>query len=253
MQGSPTLWGPGACLPLQCQFLCPPCSIWDQPPFPHSVDGTWGEHGGRSAWSSPAPCKSSLGRKVLLGSKIQEKRGQDRMELGADGGGWTGSHQSWGPLCLPRDRPRALLYLLPGTWWCCRLLTGCWMCPPGSDSPELGQGCWGRRRPCLCSSCSRGLCTFFLPQETTSIAPPAPTLPIPPQGVPLDGPKARPLFGWGQPLPRSALGSKPMFFPCAVLHQPGNPQENRTSRAKELLPYTSSPHSVPGKVRRTGQ
>lgn len=75
----------------------------------------------------------------------------------------------------------------------------------------------------------------------------------PPQGVPLDGPKARPLFGWGQPLPRSALGSKPMFFPCAVLHQPGNPQENRTSRAKELLPYTSSPHSVPGKVGRTGQ
>lgn len=38
--------------------------------------------------------------------------------------------------------------------------------------------------------------------------------------------------------------SQPMFFPCTVLHQPGNPQESLTCRAKELLPYTSIPRRV---------
>lgn len=62
--------------------------------------------------------------------------------------------------------------------------------------------------------------------------------------------KARPLVGQGQSLPRSTSGSRPMFFPCTVLHQPGNPQENRTCRAKELFPYASPPRSIPRKAGR---
>lgn len=167
------------------------------------------------------------------------------------GGGW-GSHRCWGPLCLPGDRPRAPLYLLPGTWWCHGLLTGCWHsqdrcwgCPP-----ELGQVV--------------AVSLLQLLPEALHLLPAMgdhqhhSTGTHTPYRVPLDGPKgtkpdfkARPLFWMGTTPSRSTLGSKPMFFPCTVLHQPGNPQENRACRAKELFPYTSPPHSVPRKAGRT--
>lgn len=123
------------------------------------------------------------------------------------------------------------------------------MCPQGSWQPALGQGDRDKRCPCVCSP---EPCTLSLPQETTSISPPPPSLLTPPKSRIFTGPqtpskglnsilKQVPSPQVGKPLVSSNLGSKLLFFSGPVLHQPGNPQEKAHFKGKGPVSLCTPP------------
>lgn len=170
---------------------------------------------------------------MLLGSRIQEKWGQDGMEIGADGGVDRG-HTIAGVPCASAVPPGWDMVVPPAPH---RVLAQSGQVL--DVSPRLGQVMAVSLLQLLPGALHLLPATGDHWHHSTSTH--TPHLPDGPKRTKPDF-KARPLFGWGRPFP----GSKPMFFPCTVLHQAGNPQESLTCRAKELLPYTSIPRRVGG-------